>query len=128
MLAVIFGRKERGVVGDAPHDPLTGVGHLSAVPGQYRDAVSKRVSVVPVIVEAFGAIGAHGMKLLARLARMADEGRDGTPYHRTCRHFFPHHARRVSRAVVLADARMIHGGISRIKFRMSAGSADRARA
>ena len=63
------------------------------------------------------------LKLLTRLAKMAEEGRDGTLYHPSCPCFFPHHARRVSRAVVFADARAIHSGISRVKFRMSMGSA-----
>ena len=122
-LAAIFGRPASGRHGDCAFDPLTGGGHVSFMAGQYRDAAAKRISVVPVVVEALGAIGTHGLKLLTRLAKMAEEGRDGTLYHPSCPCFFPHHARRVSRAVVFADARAIHSGISRVKFRMSMGSA-----
>ena len=37
--------------------------------------------------------------------------------HRTCRAFFPHHARRIVRGAVLADARSIHAGIRGAKMR-----------
>ena len=51
-------------------------------------------------MEALGGVGRHGIALLKRLARDADspQGRDGTAYHRyrSCRAFFPHHARRIA--------------------------------
>jgi len=52
--------------------------------------------------------------------RCAAEGRDGTLYHRTCRSFFPHHARRIVRGVVLEDARGIIDGIRRLRMREAA--------
>ena len=45
------------------------------------------------------------------------QGRDGTAYHRSCRSFFPHHARRIVRGAVIADATSIHAGICCAKMR-----------
>ena len=52
-------------------------------------------------------------------ARDADspQGRDGTAYHRSCRSFFPHHARRIVRGAVIEDATSIHAGIRSTKVR-----------
>ena len=75
--------------------------------------------VFPFILEALGGVGRHGIALLKRLARDADspQGRDGTAYHRSCRSFFPHHARRIVRGAVIEDATSIHAGIRSAKMR-----------
>ena len=70
-------------------------------------------------MEALGGVGRHGVALLKRLARdaVSPQGRDGTTYHRSCRSFFPHHARRIVRGAVIADATSIHTGIRCAKMR-----------
>ena len=75
--------------------------------------------VFPFILEALGGVGRHGVALLKRLARDADslQGRDGTVYHRSCRSFFPHHARRIVRGAVIEDAITIHAAIRSAKMR-----------
>ena len=41
----------------------------------------------------------------------------GTAYHRSCRSFFPHHARRIVRGAVIEDAITIHAAIRSAKMR-----------
>ena len=67
--------------------------------------MNKGHAVIPFIMEALGGVGRHGVALLKRLARdaVSPQGRDGTTYHRSCRSFFPHHARRIVRGAVIAD-------------------------
>ena len=81
--------------------------------------MTKGLAVLPFIMEARGGIGRHGVAILKRLSRCASDGRDGTLYHRSCRSFFPHHARRIVRAAVIEDARAIHDGIRRLKMRLA---------
>ena len=109
MLKKIFGTRALGSIGDPRFDPLTGRGHIKHSPGDYRDAMHKGHAVIhplpSFIMEALGGVGRHGVALLKRLARdaVSPQGRDGTTYHRSCRSFFPHHARRIVRGAVIAD-------------------------
>ena len=119
MLKNILGTRASGSTSDPRFDPLTGRGHVKYSPGDYRDAMNKGHVVFPFILEALGGVGRHGVALLKRLARDADspQGRDGTAYHRSCRSFFPHHARRIVRGAVIEDATSIHAGIRSAKMR-----------
>ena len=119
MLKKIFGTQASGTASDPRFDPLTGHGHIKHSPGDYRDAKAKGHAVIPFIMEALGGVGRHGVALLKRLARDADslQGRDGTAYHRSCRSFFPHHARRIVRGAVIEDATTIHAAIRSAKMR-----------
>ena len=105
-----LGWPERGSPTDPPFDYRTGRGRVTAHAAQYRHALAKRKSVVPVVMEPTGAVCPHAYAVLrswhqqARLHRIAT-GR--TRYHWSAPSFLTHHSQRISIAVVFAEAAQI---------------------
>ena len=119
---IILGRSARGRSCDGPLVHSTGKGWIQAKDGDYVDGLAKRRMVVPMIVEATGAVAPRSLPCLRRLSRRA-KGKnavDRTKYGSlriSARSHFTHHLQRISLAAVLNDARAIGKQITVLKVK-----------
>jgi hypothetical protein len=106
---MILGCPARGVSGDGPFDHTTGQGWVAAQVGDYADALQKRDTVVPWIMENTGGISPVPCSVARRLGRHASakSAIDRTKYGHSrvsTKSFYTHHTQRISAAVVRYDA------------------------
>lgn len=122
----VLGCKGRGRLGrDKPLNHKTGKGTVKERRGQYFDALrNKRSTVIPMIVETFGGISPHAIHHIAKLAKRAKHGRDGTAYGRSRtspKTFFVHHTQQLALAAILGDAKAIRRETTIEKTRLAKG-------
>ena len=108
----ILGCQARGVPDDGPFDHTTGQGWVAAQAGDYADALQKRDTVVPWIMENTGGISPVPCSVARRLGRRASAkgAIDRTKYGHSrvsTKSFYTHHTQRISTAVVRYDAQNI---------------------
>ena len=100
----------------------TGKGWVKGAVGQYADALKKRHSVVPVIIEVFGSISEHTRAHFRHLAeRSKGPGAiDRTRYGQlrgSTRSFRRHHLQQLVKAAVVGDSEAILRQITSLKQR-----------
>ena len=123
----ILGCRERGRKRDGPFNHETGHGWVQAVKGSYYDAiVTKRLRVIPMIVEAQGGVTRHALAHMSHLARRAKgrRSRDSTTYgtsRTSTRCFFVHHLQRLSVAATRGHAAATLKSIGAGKQGLAAG-------
>jgi len=119
---MVLGAKPRGRKQDGPFVHSTGKGWVKGAVGQYADALKKRHSVVPVIIEVFGSISEHTRAHFRHLAeRSKGPGAiDRTRYGQlrgSTRSFRRHHLQQLVKAAVVGDSEAILRQITSLKQR-----------
>ena len=109
----VYGCKERGRPRDGPLDHATGKGWVKKVEGEYDDCLKTGKGICRIVlIEAQGGVSPHtraSVRLQARRAS-AKGAIDRTRYGRaraSPKSFYTHHIQRMSKAVVMEDAKHI---------------------
>ena len=107
--------------GDKPFCHRKGVGAVAGRKGAYYDALKRRATVIPMIVESFGGISPHTLAYISRLAARTKgaRARDGTAYGRSrtsATSFFVHHTQQLAAAAQVGDAKAIRRKITQEKM------------
>ena len=118
----MLGAKPRGRKQDGAFNHSTGKGWVKGVEGQYADALKKRRSVMPVILEVSGGMSRHTKAHFRHLAaRSKGPGAtDRTRYGQlrgSTRSFLRHHTQQVVKAAVVGDSEAILRKITTLKQR-----------
>jgi len=107
------------------HD--NGRGYVASAPGDYRDARIKGNTVIPLIIEIFGGVTAHGRRAIRHLAKRAEtKGNDGTIYgtsRTSTRDFYTHHLRRLALKAMVGNAKAVRRAIQSRKVALAASGA-----
>ena len=119
---LVLGAKPRGRKQDGAFNHSTGKGWVKGVEGQYADALKKRRSVMPVILEVSGGMSRHTKAHFRHLAaRSKGPGAtDRTRYGQlrgSTRSFLRHHTQQVVKAAVVGDSEAILRKITTLKQR-----------
>ena len=91
---------------DPLHSHATGEGFVASRPGDYADALRRRMRVIPLIHEVFGGLEARAAHFLYQLADVAARpgARDSTRYTRCARSFVQYHMQRISLGIIIGGA------------------------
>ena len=89
--------------------------------GSYYDALKRRATVIPMIVETFGGMPPHTVAYISRLAARVKgaRARDSTAYGRSrtsATSFFVHHTQQLAAAAQVGDAKAIRRKITQEKM------------
>ena len=124
----------RACDGEAPWDHVHGGGKVTLHSGHYADCLAKGNELWLFVCEIFGGVNREGVALLDLWRLRAKHGVDRTDYATTDsaanlpRHFSPHYAQLISKAVVIGDAQRSRRVVAEWRVKCERGIARAARA